>query len=408
MNPLLTDFAKYQLDLLANSSLGLDATPHQAPLSILSQQQCAEAITTIQAWDGYQPTPLHSLSGLSRQVGVCQIWCKDESSRFGLGSFKALGGAYAVYRQLVRLIQQQTGQSVTVFDLQFGKYHEIVSQVTVTTATDGNHGRSVAWGAKQFGCQCVIYLHEQVSKDRAAQIAAYDAQIVRVAGNYDDSVRQSASEAERNHWLLIADTSYLGYLDVPCDVMQGYTVMIEEVFEQLPFGLQPSHVFVQAGVGSLAAAVFGYLCQRWAEPPLFIVVEPKQAACLYTSNRQGKLATISGDLNTFMACLSAGVPSLVAWQILQQVADFFLTIPDEAALRCMRLLANGVDGDPVVVAGESGCAGIAALLTVLAHPNIAQQLELDNNSCILLFNTEGATDPAIYQKVLKASDSSLK
>jgi diaminopropionate ammonia-lyase len=408
MNPLLTDFAKYQLDILANSSLGLDATLHQAPLSILSQQQCAEAIATIQAWDGYQPTPLHSLSGLSQQVGVGQIWCKDEFSRFGLGSFKALGGAYAVYRQLVRLIQQQTGQSATFFDLQIGKYHEIVSHVTVTTATDGNHGRSVAWGAKQFGCQCVIYLHEQVTKERAAQIAAYDARIVRVAGSYDDSVRQSACDAERNHWLLIADTSYLGYVDVPCDVMQGYTVMIEEVIEQLPFHLQPSHVFVQAGVGSLAAAVFGYLCQRWVKPPLFIVVEPEQAACLYTSNRQGKLATLSGDLNTFMACLSAGVPSLVAWQILQQVANFFLTIPDEAALRCMRLLAHGVDGDPVVVAGESGCAGVAALLTVLAHPNIAQQLELDNNSSILLFNTEGATDPTIYQKVLKASDSSLK
>jgi diaminopropionate ammonia-lyase len=398
----LDDFSQYPIQLLSNTRSDRPKAYGDDLCSILDYQSCAEAIATIQTWENYQPTCLHSLKGLSHRLGIDQIWCKDESTRFGLGSFKATGGAYAVYRQLAQRIQQKTGDTIVPASaLQSGVYQDLLSQMTVTTATDGNHGRSVAWGANQFGCQCVIYLHENVSGDRAAQIAAYGAQIVRVPGNYDDSVRRAAADATQQNWLLIADTSYSGYIKIPRDVMRGYTVMVEESIQQLPSGLHPTHVFVQAGVGSLAAAVMGYLWQLWSDRrPLFIVVEPQQAACLYESNRQGHLAELSGDIETFMSCLSAGIPSLEAWQILQQAADFFLTLPDNAAKNCMRILANGIGEDLPIVAGESGCAGMAALLAAAMQPNIKHQLHLDKHSRVLLFNTEGATDPTIYQAIV--------
>jgi diaminopropionate ammonia-lyase len=375
----LDECSQYCVQLAANT-LGDRPSHYSHELrQILDYESCREAIATIQGWSNYQPTPLAILNGLSRRVGLKQIWCKDESTRFGLGSFKALGGAYAVFRQLAHRGEDET--------------------VTVATATDGNHGRSVAWGAQQFGCRCVIYLHENVSGDRAAQIAAHGAEIIRVPGNYDDSVRRAAADAAQQNWLLIADTSYSGYVKIPRDVMCGYTVMVEEAVRQLPS--RPTHVFVQAGVGSLAAAVMGYLWQVWSDDrPIFVVVEPDRAACLYESNRQGGLTELSGNINTFMSCLSAGVPSLDAWQILQQAADFFLTIPDAAAKTSMRLLAKGADGDVPIASGESGCAGLAAVLTAVMQPKVKQQLRLNEQSCVLVFNTEGAIDLTVYRAIV--------
>jgi diaminopropionate ammonia-lyase len=396
----LNEFSQYPVQLLPNTLGDRPCVYSDELRHILDFPSCTEAITTIQTWATYQPTLLHSLKGLCHRLEIDQIWCKDESTRFGLGSFKALGGAYAVYRQLADQVQQKIGgETVSASVLESGIYHDFLNQITVTTATDGNHGRSVAWGAKQFGCQCVIYLHENVSSDRAEQIAAFGAQIVWVPGNYDDSVRRAAADADQQNWLLIADTSYSGYLEIPRDVMRGYTVMVEEAIQQI--SSRPTHVFVQAGVGSLAAAVMGYLWQVWPDHrPIFIVVEPERAPCLYESNSQGHLTELSGDIDTFMSCLSAGVPSLEAWQILQQASDFFLTIPDDAAKTCMRLLAEGIDGDSPVVSGESGCAGLAALLAAVMQPNIRHQLRLNEHSRVLLFNTEGATDLTIYRAIV--------
>jgi diaminopropionate ammonia-lyase len=375
----LDECSQYPVQLAANA-LGDRPSLYADELrQILDHASCTEAIATIQSWANYQPTSLAVLNGLSRRVGLKQIWCKDESTRFGLGSFKALGGAYAVFRQLAHRVGDEA--------------------VTVATATDGNHGRSVAWGAQQFGCRCVIYLHENVSGDRAEQIAAHGAEIVRVPGNYDDSVRRAAADADRQNWLLIADTSYPGYVKIPRDVMRGYTVMVEEAVQQLPS--RPTHVFVQAGVGSLAAAVMGYLWQVWSDHrPIFVVVEPDRAACLYESNCQGGLTELSGNIDTFMSCLSAGVPSLEAWEILRQAADFFLTIPDDAAKASMRLLAKGADGDVPIVSGESGCAGLAAVLTAVMQPKVKEQLRLDEQSCVLVFNTEGAIDLTVYRAIV--------
>jgi diaminopropionate ammonia-lyase len=404
----LNRFSEYSVQLMPNLLSNRSSVYSEALRLVLDYSSCQETIATIQTWANYQPTVLRSLEKLSDRLGIEQIWLKDESTRFGLGSFKALGGAYAVYRQLAQRLQQQTGiAAISASTLQSGLYREFLSQVTVTTATDGNHGRSVAWGARQLGCQCVIYLHENVSSDRAEKIASEGAKIVRVSGNYDDSVRCAAADATQHNWLLIADTSYPGYVEVPRDVMRGYTVMVEEALQQIALqqiSSRPSHVFVQAGVGSLAAAVAGYLWQVWSDDrPVFIVVEPEQAACLYESNRQERLTELSGDIETFMSCLSAGLPSLEAWQILHQTADFFLTIPDAAAKTCMRLLAKGTGESSPIVSGESGCAGFAAFLSAWMQPAIKHQLQLNERSRVLLFNTEGATDLTVYQTIVEHS-----
>jgi diaminopropionate ammonia-lyase len=222
---------------------------------ILGLAAFAVAKDEIASWPGFAPTPLCTLSGLARAAGVGGLFYKDEASRFGLGSFKALGGAYAVFR----LLRQQIGSAVSAADLSSGRYADRLAGITVTCATDGNHGRSVAWGARTFGCACKIYVHQTVSQGRCDAIAAYGAKIRRVAGTYDDAVRQAASDAAAQGWYVVSDTSYEGYTDIPRNVMQGYAVMVDEALRQLPDGVLPSHVFVQGGVGGLAASVCAHL-----------------------------------------------------------------------------------------------------------------------------------------------------
>ena len=222
---------------------------------ILSLAAHAEAMAEIVDWPGYAPTPLVSLAGLARAAGVAAIHYKHEAGRFGLGSFKALGGAYAVLRLLKKEILRRCGQHASSRELLDGKFKDLVADITVTCATDGNHGRSVAWGAQIFGCPCVIYIHATVSEGRRAAIAGYGAEVVRTAGNYDDAVRAADVAAKEHGWFVVSDTSYPGYTDVPRDVMQGYSVMVEEALRQWPEALPPTHVFVQGGVGGLAAAV---------------------------------------------------------------------------------------------------------------------------------------------------------
>lgn len=385
----------------AFSNSAVERFPYPAALdAILSEQGFEDARREIIAWPGYAPTPLRWLDGLAHAAGLDALWYKDEGARFGLGSFKALGGAYAVERLLIAEIARRTGQTIHATDLLAGKYRDLTEALTVTCATDGNHGRSVAWGAQTFGCRCVIYIHATVSPGRADAIARYGAKVVRTAGNYDDSVRRAAQDAAEYGWFVVSDTSYPGYLDVPKDVMQGYTLMADEAVQQLA-GEQPTHIFVQGGVGGLAAAVCARFWQlHGATRPKLVVVEPDRAACLYESARAGEPVAVHGALDTVMAGLACGEVSLIAWDILHPGADFFMTVDDESALACMRRLAAGVGGDAPIVAGESAVAGLAGCLGALADPTLAKQLELSPDSRVLLFGSEGDTDPALYRQIV--------
>ena len=354
-----------------------DRAYDEALSAILDPEGYEAARHEIASWPGYAPTPLRSLPGLAREAGLGAVWYKDEAERFGLNSFKALGGAYAV-RRLVG---------------------DRGADITVCTATDGNHGRSVAWGARTCGCRAVIYIHATVSEGRKEAMEAFGAEVRRVAGNYDDSVRQAASDATANGWFVVSDTSYDGYLEIPRDVMHGYAVMAEEVIAQLPSA--PSHVFVQGGVGGLAAAILAPFWWRLgAARPRFVVVEPETAACLYASAEAGRPAVVPGDLDTVMAGLAAGEVSLLAWEILEAGADGFMTVNDESARVLMRRLAEGRDGDPPVVAGESAVAGLAGALAAREDPAMRGHLGLGPESRVLVFGTEGATDPALYEEIV--------
>jgi len=380
----------------------LDAPYGERQRQVLNNAAHAAARQEIAAWQGYQPTPLHALPGLAAAAGIGRLWYKDEGGRFGLGSFKALGGAYAVLRLLVaELAKRGVAPSATTADLVGRRHTDVVSGITVTCATDGNHGRSVAWGAQQFGCQCVIHVHATVSEARKQAIERYGARVVVVAGNYDDSVRRAAEDAAQNGWHVVSDTSYEGYRDVPRDVMQGYTIMAQEALEQLPAGELPTHVFVQGGVGGVAAAVAAHLWESLGERrPRVVVVEPDRAACISESVRSGRLTAVYGDLDTLMAGLACGEVSVLAWDILDEGSTDVLTVPDEAAADCMRLLANPTADDPAIVAGESAVAGLAGVLLALERPQVKHALGLDAGSRALLFGTEGATDADLYASIV--------
>ncbi|WP_050465337.1 diaminopropionate ammonia-lyase [Herbaspirillum autotrophicum] len=407
---MATIIPQLQLQCFQNPAVQPAARYSPQQQEILGGAAFVTARDEITRWPGYAATPLCDLSGLARAAGVAAIRYKDESERFGLSSFKALGGAYAVSRLLIREISSRLQISnVTVDDLLSGRYGEITKSITVTCATDGNHGRSVAWGAQRFGCNCIIYIHATVSNGRKEAIAAYGAEVIRTAGNYDDSVRQAAEDAAREARFVVSDTSYEGYMDVPKDVMQGYAVMADEALQQLGPAQLPTHVFLQGGVGGLAAAVCAHFWEQLGlERPRFIVVEPDKAACLYESAKAGHPVAVHGELDTVMAGLACGEVSLLAWEILHTGSHAFLTIDDESALETVRLLAASPYGDAPVVAGESAVAGLAGCLGALADADIARQLGLDAGSRILVFGSEGATDPDLYQRIVGRSAADVK
>ncbi len=352
------------------------------------------ARTEITGWAGYAPTPLIDLPNLAQQAGVAHVAIKDESGRFGLGSFKALGGAYAVMGVLAEaLARQGVAPSASASALTEGRYREATRGITVTCATDGNHGRSVAWGAERFGCQCVIFVHSGVSTARRDAMAAFGADIREVPGNYDDSVRAATEAAAKQGWIVVSDTSWPGYTEIPREVMQGYRIMPDEALDQWT-GPPPTHAFIQAGVGGVAAAVSVQLRARLPTPPDLIVVEPCGAACLYASAEAGRLTVVPGPLDTIMAGLACGEPSLLAWQELERAATAYMVIPDSAAVAGMGTLATCG-----VVSGESGAAGLGALLLAAADPDMRAALRLESTSRVLLFSCEGATDPALYARL---------
>lgn len=366
---------------LANPALDRTLAYGAAERSILSLEGATAAHRAISAWTGYAPTPLVALGALAKTLGVAEVRYKHEGARFGLKAFKALGGAYAVDR----LVAARGGADGLV----------------VTCATDGNHGRAVAWGARRVGAKAVIYIHENVSEGRAAAIASFGAEVRRVPGHYDDAVAEAARAANENGWSLVSDTSWPGYEDTPRDVMQGYTVMPREVEDA---GYRPTHVFVQGGVGGLAAAVLSW---RWetfgADRPAMIVVEPAAADCLFQSAWQGREATSPGDLDTIMAGLACGVPSTLAWRLLSRGADAFVSVPDDGVPAAMRLMA-----DHAVAAGETGVAGLVGLRAVAASVEARAAVGLGPSSRVLLYGTEGATDPSIYREIVGRSPEDVE
>jgi len=368
---------------------------------ILSLESFELANKEIRSWDGYESTPLHSLSDLASDNGVSLIAYKDESHRFSIKSFKALGGAYAVANLLIKKLKEQ-GIEAKSSDLIAGTYSKITSKITVCCATDGNHGRSVAWGAQKFGCNCEIYIHSNVSVAREEAIAKYGAIVNRINGNYDESVHIAAEVSESKGYYVVSDTSYEGYTDIPKDVMQGYTVMVDEAMKQMEE--LPTHVFLQGGVGGFPAAVVSFLVESLEYPPIFVVVEPTNADCLFQSAVNGEPTVVHGDLDTIMAGLSCGEVSLLAWPILESYVSHFLSIQDDSISKTMQLLANR---DRPIVAGESAVAGLAGFLIACNDDNLKSKLMLNENSRILFFGTEGDTDEKMYGQLVGRSSEEV-
>ncbi|MGB3029240.1 MAG: diaminopropionate ammonia-lyase [Candidatus Microthrix parvicella] len=341
------------------------------------------------------PTPLHRLDGLADELGVGSVFVKDEGYRLGLGSFKALGGSYVVTRLVLEEAARRLGHPVDVGDLQTDAVRAVAATMTFACATDGNHGRSVAQGAQLVGAEAAIFMHGGVSDRRVAAIERFGARIIRVDGSYDDSIIEAARVAEAEGWTVLSDTSWPGYEAIPALVSQGYTVLVRESLDAMT--KPPTHVLVQAGVGGFAAAVAGHLAAvLGADRPHVIVVEPERAACLFASNAAGGIVTVPGAEPTVMAMLECYQPSPLAWRVLERVADGFLTLSEDESPAAMRRLAQPAAGDPPIVAGESGVAGLAGLVQLTADPELRRQTGLDDHAIVLVINTEGATDPELY------------
>jgi diaminopropionate ammonia-lyase len=359
---------------------------------------------------GYAPTPLVALDDLAAELGVARIWVKDESDRFGLDSFKVLGASYALARAIAARFGVDTSGGLELPALTRDGVRDRIERedVTVVTATDGNHGRALAWAARELGCSAVVYMPRGTTPARFDAIADLGADTSIIDGGYDDAVALAADQARRCGWLLVQDSAWPGYEEVPLHVMQGYTTLLDESLEQLR-GELPTHVFIQCGVGSLAAAVVAQLHELLADArPVFVTVEPLAAACCYQSMaaRSETPRRLEGELETIMAGLACGTPSTSAWRILRAYADAFVACEDEVARRGMQLLARPHGADPAIVSGESGAvtAGLVACLlgecVRTAHREVVETLGLDHRSRVWLVSTEGATDPASYRTIV--------
>ncbi len=356
---------------------------------------------------GYKMTSLKSLPNLAHMIGLEGIYVKNESERLHLNSFKVMGGSFAI----ARFIQKKLSLSDEQMSYEYlvsPECHEKIKELTFASATDGNHGKGIAWASMKLNLNCVIYVHKYTSQARIDAIKSYGAKVVVVDGNYDDAVRQVAEDAERYGWQIISDTSWPGYEEIPTWIMQGYTTILLEAQEEFAgLGIKkPSHIFVQAGVGALAAATIGFYASLFKEEsPKFIVVEPDKAACVYETAKHddGKLHNITGSLDTIMAGLACGEASPIAWSVLKGTADVFIKVPDYTAARGMRILAVPLHGDPFVISGESGAVTLGALYSIMTEEGSVQlreALELDEKSNVLLINSEGNTDPVHFRQIL--------
>ncbi len=394
-------------NLLPAAALGHVAANRKtgdAAFRVLLEHDFATARAEITAWDGYAPTPFVTLAALAKEIEVTEVLYKDEGPRFGLGSFKALGGSYAGLRVLQREISKRLGHPASLADIRTGKYADACAAITLVSATDGNHGRSLAWGCKRFGVPCRIYIHAEVSQGRALAMQDLGAEVIRIEGDYDASVVLAKTEAQDNGWFVVSDTSWPGYSLPPRDVMSGYGVMTQEICEALEQA--PTHVFLQGGVGGLAAGVVAGLRHYWGDAaPRVVIVEPALAACLFESAKAGAVTNVAIARETLMAGLSCGAPSALAWEILAEEASDFLTIPEALVAPRVRLLATPLGSDVAIEAGESAIAGLAALIAARADRDLSDKLGLDAQSRVLLIGSEGVTDAAIFNMIMEGRDA---
>ena len=377
-------------------------------LPIMSLENVAQARAFHKSFPQYSVTPLARLDSLAGRLGLGNLFVKDESYRFGLNAFKVLGGSYAMARYIAREMGKEI-EDMTYSYLTSEQLRKDFGQATFFTATDGNHGRGVAWAARHLGQKAVVRMPKGSTKMRLDNIAAEGAEVTIENLNYDDCVRLAAAEAaQTKHGVVVQDTAWEGYEEIPSWIMQGYGSMAQEAVEQLR-ALElnrPSHVFIQAGVGSLASAVVGFFVNAFpADPPRFVIMEAESAACLYKGacRKDGQPAAVGGDLTTIMAGLACGEPNIIGWDILRNHADAFLACPDWVSAMGMRMLAAPLRGDPSVTSGESGAVGMGVIASLMEDPSyteLKEALDLGKNSSVLLFSTEGDTDPEKYRKIV--------
>ncbi|MEO8779863.1 MAG: diaminopropionate ammonia-lyase [Rhodanobacter sp.] len=371
----------------------LNQMAHRGPYSaaerrVVSLQGAAKALAEMRRWAGYDTTPLQACSALAQALVLREIAYKDEASRFSLGSFKALGGGYAAGCELQRRLRAQFGIDAAISDIYNGLYATELMTLTLCCATDGNHGLSVAHAARRFGCRCVVFMHAHAPEYKAAAIRHQGAEVHRIPGTYDDSVRVAREAVRDSSWVLIADTSTTDFEQVPAEIIQGYAVMALELLDQFN-GRIPTHVFVQGGVGGLAAAIAGSLAEAFgAQRPTLVIVEPETAACLMESARTGTAARIGGEQRTIMEMLACGEASSIAWTILQHRADAFITVSEDTAHDAISLLRSGTAAGFPIDVGPSGAASLAGLLEVTKHQAVREHLKLGPDARVLVFGTE--------------------
>ena len=383
-------------------------------LSVMSLECVDKARSFHSGFPQYSVTPLARLDGMAGYLGLAGLYVKDESYRFGLNAFKVLGGSFA----MARYIAGEMGKDVSELTYDYltsPAFRAAFGQATFFTATDGNHGRGVAWAANKLGQKAVVHMPKGSAKPRFDNIAKEGAQVTIEEVNYDDCVRMAAAEAaQTEHGVIVQDTAWEGYEEIPAWIMQGYGTMASESAQQLRQMSvnRPTHVFVQAGVGSLAGAVVGYYANLFPnDPPKFVVMEAQAADCLYQSALAGDGSSriVTGDLATIMAGLACGEPNTISWDILRNHVTAFVSCPDWVSACGMRMLGRPVKGDPAVISGESGAVGmglISALMEGDRYKDLREAIGLDRFSQVLMFSTEGDTDPENYRSIVWGTDLS--
>ena len=353
----------------------------------------------------YQKTPLVSLPKLAEKWGIKNVYIKDESQRFSLNAFKGLGGSYAMFRILCERLRLDPSKT-SLNDLIEGENRAKISKIEFVTCTDGNHGKGVSWAAGIFGCRAHVYMPYGSKKARAEAIRkAGPAEVEITEMSYDDTVQYAREMSERNDWILIQDTAWKGYEKIPAWIIQGYLTMASEITEELDtLKVRPTHLFLQAGVGAMAGGVLSYFANHYGEnKPVVAIVEPEVADCIYRSAKSGQLCSVDGAPTTIMAGLNCGTPCIITWPILRDYAEFYISGSDEMAAEGMRIYAKGLDDDPEIVSGESGAATLGAahkILTESTFTDVKQAMEINKNSILLFINTEGATDPDNYRRIV--------
>lgn len=374
-------------------------------LRIMSLSEVDKAKKFHESFPEYFETPLVELKNMAKFLGLAKVAVKDESYRFGLNAFKVLGGSYAIGRH----IADELNKDIKDVDYKYLTSDKLKSDlgnvVTFFSATDGNHGKGVAWAANKLGQKCVIYMPKGSTERRLQAIKDENAVATIEELNYDDCVRKADAESKKVlHSVVIQDTAWEGYEKIPSWIMQGYGTMAAEASNQ--FNDRPTHVFVQAGVGSLAGGVVGYFTNKYIDnPPKFIVVETSVADCLYKGamKNTGEIAKVGGDMDSIMAGLCCGEPNITSWDILRNHATCFISAEDNVTRLGMRMLAAPIKGDTPITSGESGAVPFGALVSIMKDPQYAdlkKELELNENSKVILFSTEGNTDPERYENIV--------